>query len=129
MKRHHDQTSGNDLLPLCVGQRVHVRSQVDNTRFPATVSEKCVEPRSYIVFTPNGRRLRRNHGQLRELAARPTQGITSFAEREGYDTPSECWSVPSEASASDTASDPGVCAVSPTRRYMRTRRAPEYLRD
>ena len=99
------------------------------SRFPATVSEKCVEPRSYIVFTPNDRRLRQNRGPLRELAARATQGITSFAEREGYDTPSECRSVPSEASASDTAPDPRVCAVSPTRRYMQTRQAPEYLRD
>lgn len=86
MKRHHDQTSGSDLPPLYVGQRVRVRSHVDKTWFPATVSEKCNEPRSYIVSTPNGRQLRRNRGQLRELEPRPTQDITRFAKRTGDPT-------------------------------------------
>ncbi|KAI0215387.1 hypothetical protein LSAT2_032566, partial [Lamellibrachia satsuma] len=115
--------------PLYVGQRVRVRNHVDKTWFPATVSEKCNEPRSYIVSTPNGRQLRRNRGQLRELEPRPTQYITRFANQTGDDLPNDRQSFPTEANASDIPPDPGTCTLSPTRRSTRTRRVPEHLRD
>ena len=67
MKRCHDKHAGKELPELSTGQRVRVRD-LDGTWFPAEVSRMSREPRSYEVTTPNGRVLRRNRSQLREMS-------------------------------------------------------------
>ena len=77
MKTHHDQSSRQvDLPPLYKGQKVRIRK----TWCTGTVHEKCQEPRSYRVETPNGTRLRRNGSHLRDMTV---QGRSvSFADEE-----------------------------------------------
>ena len=50
-----------------VGQRVSVQNQESGHWNTAVVKEKCTEPRSYIIETPNGRQLRRNRNHLRDI--------------------------------------------------------------
>ena len=65
-KQYHDATA-RELPPLLIGQRVTVKDQQTGHWRPAVVKEKCQEPRSYIVETPNGNRLRRNRNHLRDI--------------------------------------------------------------
>ncbi|XP_014673078.1 PREDICTED: uncharacterized protein LOC106813460 [Priapulus caudatus] len=65
-KHYHDRTGTKDLPPLCPGQFVTLQDHNSGHWSPAKVIEKCLEPRSYMVETPNGGILRRNRKQLRE---------------------------------------------------------------
>lgn len=67
MKEHHDHSSRRELPPLCPGQHVTVLNKDRGTWHPAIVMQKCNEPRSYIVQTPNGSKIRRCRSHLREL--------------------------------------------------------------
>lgn len=60
MKKQYDKTSGRDLPPLYPGRPVRILNRDTKTWIPGTVVERCSEPRSYIVETPNGSRVRRN---------------------------------------------------------------------
>jgi hypothetical protein len=62
----YDRTAGPELPALCVGQQVRVQDQDSGLWIPAKVLERCPEPRSYIVETPNGGQLRRNRRHLAE---------------------------------------------------------------
>ena len=71
MIRHHNSTARKyDLPPLYVGQQVRILDKVAKTWCPGTVQSRCDEPRSYIVETPNGNKLRRNRAMLREILPR-----------------------------------------------------------
>jgi hypothetical protein len=65
-KAYHD-ANAHGLPPLMIGQRVNVQDQQTGHWRTAVVKEKCQEPRSYIVETPNGNRLRRNRNHLRDI--------------------------------------------------------------
>ena len=71
MKDQHDKTSRKEDLPsLYTGQAVRILNHQRKTWCPGKIVSKCDEPRSYVVETPNGTRLRRNLSHLRELVAR-----------------------------------------------------------
>lgn len=76
MKEHHDRNCRRELPPLRPGQHVTVMNKDRGTWHPATVVRKCVEPRSYIVQTPNGNQVRRCRSHLRGLYIPQTQGAT-----------------------------------------------------
>lgn len=59
--------SHRELPPLYPGQHVTVLNKERGTWHPATVVEKCNEPRSYSGQTPNGNKIRRCRSHLREL--------------------------------------------------------------
>ena len=65
-KQYHDRQA-RDLPPLRSGQTVSILDPNSGRWTPATVAEKCHEPRSYIVRTPNGSILRRNRRHIRDL--------------------------------------------------------------
>ena len=65
-KLAYDRTAGPELPPLYVGQQVRIQNPVDGLWAPATVIQKCSEPRSYILRTPNGGRFRRNRRFIAE---------------------------------------------------------------
>ena len=86
MKTHHDQSSRHvDLPPLYKGQKVRILDKTSKTWCPGTVLEKCQEPRSYLVETPNGTRVRRNRSHLRDMTVQ-TRSV-SFADEEVNDHP------------------------------------------
>ena len=86
MKTHHDQSSRHvDLPPLFKGQKVRILDKTSKTWCPGTVLEKCQEPRSYLVETPNGTRVRRNRSHLRDMTVQ-TRSV-SFADEEVNDHP------------------------------------------
>lgn len=65
MKEHHDRSCRRELPPLHPGQHVTVWNKERSTWHPAVVLQKCKEPRSYIVQTPNGNLIRRCRSHLR----------------------------------------------------------------
>ena len=70
MKRSHDHNSLRaDLPPLYPGQYVTIINKADKTWHPGVIIRRCDNPRSYIVETPNGTRLRRNRTHLRAVPA------------------------------------------------------------
>ena len=124
MKRHHDQTNGKDLPPLYVRQKVRVQNVVTSN----SEWQVCRIEELHCVYTQRQTPAAKSWTAWR-AGTSTDPSITRLADRTGYDPPSECRSVPSEARASDIAPDPGSCAVSPTRRSMPKRQAPEYLRN
>ena len=71
MKDQHDKTSRKEDLPsLYTGQAVRILNHQRKTWCPGKIVSKCDEPRSYVVETPKGTRLRCNRSHLRELMAR-----------------------------------------------------------
>ena len=66
-KRDYDRTAGPELPALYTGQRVRVQDPGSGLWMPATILERCSEPRSYVVGTPNGGRLRRNRRHITEF--------------------------------------------------------------
>ena len=76
MKHQHDKTSRKEDLPsLYTGQAVSSLHHQKKTWCPGKIVSKCDEPRSYVVETPNGTRLRRNRAHLRELVASPAKTV------------------------------------------------------
>lgn len=73
MKAHHDRYSGRNLPPLFHGQSVRVLDKEKRTWYLGTIVEKCREPKSYLVQTPNGNTIRRTRSRLREMCATQTQ--------------------------------------------------------
>ena len=69
MIRDHDRRAGPELPVLHAGQRVRILNKVTHLWSPGEIVTKCAEPRSYIVQTPNGTRLRRTRAHLRALKA------------------------------------------------------------
>ena len=64
-KSQHDQNI-QDLPNIREGQRVWVCNPDSSKWSPAVVTQRCVEPRSYIVQTSSGKSLCRNRKHLRE---------------------------------------------------------------
>ena len=78
-KAFHDKRA-RDQAPLIPGQTVRVQDQKSGLWAPAKVLEKCPEPRSYVVQTPQGKSLRRNRRHL--------QGVPSPRRDTGPDSTS-----------------------------------------
>ena len=64
-KSQHDQLI-RDLLNIREGQSVRVYDPDSSKGSPAVVTQRCVEPRSYIVQTSSRESLRRNRKHLKE---------------------------------------------------------------
>jgi hypothetical protein len=86
-KAYHDRVA-SDLPPLMPGQSVTVQDYQTNRWQPATIVSKCVEPRSYIIASPNGNQLRRNRIHIRDV---PDPVVlkkhVTFADPVGQETP------------------------------------------
>ena len=65
-KSQHDQHI-RDLPNILEGQRVRVYNPDSSKWSLAVVTQRCVEPRSYIVQTSSGKSLCRNRKHLREV--------------------------------------------------------------
>ena len=84
MKDQHDKTSRTEDLPsLYTGQAVRILHHQKKTWCPGKIVSKCNEPRSYVMETPNGTRLRRNRAHLRELVASPAKTVR-FSDEPAY---------------------------------------------
>ncbi|KAI0228606.1 hypothetical protein LSAT2_020949 [Lamellibrachia satsuma] len=67
MKRHYDRNvREDDLSPLHPGHNVRVLDKPSKTWYQGTVTQRCEEPRSYIITTPGGSNVRRNRRHLRK---------------------------------------------------------------
>ncbi|XP_014670832.1 PREDICTED: uncharacterized protein K02A2.6-like [Priapulus caudatus] len=66
-KMQQQTPDAHQLPPLHVGQRVRILDKGNKTWCPGEVVARHEQPRSYVVETPNGTRLRRNRSHLREL--------------------------------------------------------------
>jgi transposase InsO family protein len=109
-KFYYDAKSGKELPSLCTGQKVRFQHHVTGHWIPAKIAEKCAEPRSYILETPNGSRLRRNRKHLREL---PTSTNDRIATPEHTSTSTHT-STPTTSSTS-TTSNTSTSTSTPTR--------------
>ena len=65
MKKHHDRNCRRELPLLHPGPHGTVGNKDRRTWQPAIVFQKRNEPRSYIVQTPNGNKIRRCRSHLR----------------------------------------------------------------
>lgn len=72
-KENFDNRGVKELPPLRAGEKVLAREHDTGLWSPATVVEKCQEPRSYLLQTPNGGIRRRNRRDLRSLSNPPRQ--------------------------------------------------------
>ncbi len=68
----------HDLPPLIPGQPVRIQDQNSGNWTPAKVTQKCSEPRSYVVKTPSGSILRRNRKHIREVEPSSAKKQVSF---------------------------------------------------
>ena len=66
-KEYHDKQNVKDLSPLVPGQHIRYQEHNSGKWVPAKVIEKCPQPRSYVIETPEGSTLRRNRNHLREV--------------------------------------------------------------
>ena len=82
MIRDHDQRAGPELPALPAGQRVRIPNKETRHWSPGEIVAKCTEPRSCIVQTPNGTRVRRTRSHLRELQS---ENILSEASEQHVD--------------------------------------------
>jgi len=67
-KKYHDRQA-KDLPDLHLGQPVRVQDQAGKWR-EAKITQKCPEPRSYVLSTPTGQELRRNRTHIRSVPQR-----------------------------------------------------------
>ena len=72
-KEYFDCRGVRELPPLQTGEKVLTYEHNTGLWSPATVVEKCQEPRSYLLQTPNGGIRRRNHRDVRTLGRPPQQ--------------------------------------------------------
>ena len=63
-KRYHD-LHAKDLTLLKPGDYIQYQDMSSRKWIPGVVKDKCEQPRSYLIVTPNGNTLRRNRQQLR----------------------------------------------------------------
>jgi len=78
-KMYHDRTA-QELRPLIRGQDVNIQDYQSGRWSPAMVIEKCPEPRSYIVQTPEGAKYRRNRVHLRDVDQGSPHKAVRFAD-------------------------------------------------
>ena len=67
-QRYYYNRSAKDRPEMQIGQTVGLQDPKTLKWMPGRIVDKCDEPRSYIVQTPNGSRLRRNQRFLKDLA-------------------------------------------------------------
>ena len=73
---NEDKTSRKEDQPsLYTGRGSQNYHHQKKTWCPGKIISKCNEPRSYVVETPNGTRMRRNRAHLRELVASPAKTV------------------------------------------------------
>ena len=67
LTKHYHDRSAHDLIPLTVGQPVHIQDQTTKKWFPGITSNTRPEPRPYDVQTQSGSLLRRNRRHFRPV--------------------------------------------------------------
>ena len=133
MIRDHDQRAGPEVPVLHAGQRVRIPNKDTHHWSPGEIVAKCTEPRSYIVQTPNGTRLRRTRSHLRELqaenilseATEPTRRRVTFRE----DNPDEQQVTPPVTTSGDPLPDEAMPLSPAIRRSGRMIRKPSRFQE
>ena len=87
MLQHDENTKKSILKPLYPGQNVRVLNNKTHLWTPARIVERCQEPRSYIVASPNGQTIRRNRAHLRELESADNNQQTADNNNATQETP------------------------------------------
>ena len=109
-KKYHDRNT-QDLPPLIPGQSVRIQNYHTGKWDTAKVSQKCNEPRSYLVDTPEGQTLRRNRVHIRESTEPVFSGRTNCTKptAEGLQNACSSGEGPAEGSvhSRDTESNCG----------------------
>ena len=67
LTKHYHDRSAHGLIPLTVGQPVHIQDRTTKKWFPGIMSNRRPEPRPYDVQTHSDSLLRRNRGHLRPV--------------------------------------------------------------
>lgn len=84
VKKHAQSLGkGQSLTPLAQGDVVRIRN--DKVWDPKARVERCIGPRSYIVYTEEGQRYRRNRQHLMKTSE-PFEPC-AFSANEGYEAP------------------------------------------
>ena len=76
-KAYHD-THTHNLRPLEAGQPVRIQDHVSGRWNKASITERCEQPRAYLVESENGNILRRNRIHIRETP--PVRRLVRFAD-------------------------------------------------
>ena len=76
-KAYHD-THAHNLRPLEAGQPVRIQDHVSGRWNKASITERCEQPRAYLVESENGNILRRNRIHIRETT--PVRRLVRFAD-------------------------------------------------
>ena len=100
---NYNSHAGPKLANLYIGQRGRVQDHWDGTWTVAKVIKKCDGPRSFVVETPNGSRIRPNRCHMRDIPEPsklpPQLGPPPVARRVWFDhvpeTPEPVPQVPS----------------------------------
>ena len=86
MKEYHDRKA-RPLKPLEKGQHIRFQLQPQGAWIPGKVVEKAEEPRSYVLETPNGMKLRRNRIHIRDA---PSPSVTfNISDDNEVETPED----------------------------------------
>ena len=73
---HYNKTAGCELPELLPGMKVMMQQPDKQSWVPGTITDKCQEPRSYLVQSPNGNVLRRNRRFLKELSRKASTQLS-----------------------------------------------------
>ena len=76
-KAYHD-THAHNLRPLEAGQPLRIQDHVSSRWNKASITERCEQPRAYLVESENGNILRRNRIHIRETP--PVRRLVRFAD-------------------------------------------------
>ena len=120
-KLHYDKNAGKELRDLYPGENAIARH--DGKWTAATVVEKHTSPRSYIVQTQSGRKLRRNRRDIRPTPAKFAQRQQPDLDANNEVVPSSGENLSSTSQDVSPPSDPPIDAASSSTKISRSGRA------
>ena len=125
MERHYGRNAREDDLPPL--HNVRVLDKPSKTWYQGTVTQRCEEPRSYIITTAGGSKVRRNRRHLRETIE-TTGNISDGALRDNMlprsDTATSTAGRRDDSSAENEEGEEGVlCEESKLQEETRTTRS------
>ena len=127
MKTYHDKTSRiEDLPPLYKAQSIRILDKVNKTWCPGIVVDKAPEPRSYVVQTPSGTKVRRNRSHLQPMMVPKLPLVSDEAPKpDTPEIPSRAPSLPTrDYSARDYKDKPPGASPVKLQRSNHTTRTP-----
>ena len=104
------------LPPLHVGQNISVYDKGSTTWEQGKVIEKCNEPRSYVVSTPNGAHLRRNRLHLKP------RDPTNQSQENTQNNPNPDRSIAENPNTENTKTEPNALTTRYGRQIVKPKR-------